>query len=476
MSTNGIREFRPKLHFTPLEGWLNDPNGMVYADGLYHLFYQYYPAEAVWGPMHWGHAVSRDLYHWEHLPVALYPDIAGEIYSGSAVLDDFNASGFGMLGKSPLVAIYTQHKSADDSFRETQNLAFSLDGVHFEKYRGNPVLTNEKCADFRDPKVFRNPFRSVWGMVVAVRDCVQFFESENLKDWNYTGEFGHIEGLEHAVWECPDLIRLSVGGREIWMLIVSMEQGQEYGGSRTLYFAGDFDGQKFCSDGTYRWLDEGFDNYAGVTFFGADKCIFMGWESNWRYAASLPTGEYCGMMTLPRELYAVDIPGKGIYLGCRPAGLGNLLGNVYDLTSSMYDYDQNFEKKEIHRTKKGYLKTETFALQIKGNGSSRITLFNSAGQQLCFGVDEENGLFVDRREAGSNSFSSIYASEAYGYKRVQRLNEQGYVLDVVFDVCSLELFIDDGTRTMTQLVFPDAPYRYIEYEGDVEIRVAELLQ
>lgn len=474
LSTQGIREFRPRLHFTPEKGWINDPNGMVYADGVYHLFYQYYPGGTVWGPMHWGHAVSRDLCRWEHLPTALYPDTDGEIYSGSAVLDENNSSGFGMLGKAPLVAIYTQHMKNGESYSETQNLAYSLDGIHFEKYEGNPVLVNEVSPDFRDPKVFPHPSGEGWCMAIAVHDCVQFYESRNLKEWNYTGEFGHIETLSHAVWECPDLIPLPCGERGVWVLIASMEQGAEYGGSRTLYFVGEFDGKTFHAEGSYRWLDEGFDNYAGVTWSGTERKIFIGWESNWRYGASLPTGDWCGMMTLPRVLSAVEVPGKEICLGCQVTGLAERFKDVRLLTEKKYDFDGNFQVKEICGKKKGYLKSETFALQIKGNGPCSVALVNSRGQRLRFGIDAENQLFVDRREAGDDNFSEIYASESYGFKSVPRLFDGEYVLEAVFDVCSLELFADKGTLCMTQLVFPDEPYRYIEYEGEVEIRIVDL--
>ena len=258
-------KYRPQIHFTPPAKWMNDPNGMVYFEGEYHLFYQYYPDSTVWGPMHWGHAVSKDMLHWEHLPVALYPDSLGCIFSGSAVADINNTSGFGKDGKAPIVAIFTYHdfvgeKAGRNTF-QNQGIAFSNDkGRTWEKFNGNPVLKNPGIRDFRDPKVQWYEPSKKWIMTLATLDCITFFSSPDLKNWTKESEFGKGVGGHGGVWECPDLFPLKVDGTgdEKWVLLVSINPGGPNGGSATQYFVGNFKGKVFQNENKSvepRWID-----------------------------------------------------------------------------------------------------------------------------------------------------------------------------------------------------------------------------
>ena len=282
--------YRPQFHFTPPSQWMNDPNGLVYHQGVYHLFYQHYPDSTVWGPMHWGHAVSSDLIKWQHKPIALYPDELGLIFSGSAVVDVANSSGFGTSENPPLVAIFTYHlmdgEQAGRKDFQTQGIAYSLDnGERWFKYEGNPVIQNNDIKDFRDPKVFWHEPTQQWILTLVAGDHAKFYKSTNLKDWTLLSEFGKTQGAHGGVWECPDLFELPVAGSQEkkWVLLISMNPGAPNGGSGTQYFVGDFDGTSFTTDQTNaRWIDQGRDNYAGVTFNNMpnDERVFIGWMSN----------------------------------------------------------------------------------------------------------------------------------------------------------------------------------------------------
>ena len=317
--------YRPQIHFSPKTGWMNDPNGLVYYEGKYHMFFQYYPDSTVWGPMHWGHAVSSDLLHWKELSIALYPDSLGYIFSGSAVVDKDNKSGFGMNGKNPLVAIYTQHdpvgeKAGTTNF-QNQSIAYSLDaGNNWTKYSGNPVLKTPGLKDFRDPKVCWYPEQKKWIMTLAAGDRVIFYSSGDLKTWKKESEFGMDRGAHGGVWECPDLLSYTIDDRKLWLLLVSINPGGAQGGSSTQYFTGSFDGHVFlASDTLTRWADYGPDNYAGVTWSNTgDEKIFMGWMSNWQYGTKVPTGKWRSAMTIPRKLELKNIEWKLFH--CNDAG------------------------------------------------------------------------------------------------------------------------------------------------------------
>jgi fructan beta-fructosidase len=295
-------EHRPQFHFSPPQKWMNDPNGMVYFNGSYHLFYQYYPDSTVWGPMHWAHATGSDLVHWKNEPIALYPDSLGYIFSGSAVVDKKNTTGFGKNGKIPLVAIFTHHdpKTEGRTDFENQSIAYSLDeGKTWTKYAGNPVLKNPGIVDFRDPKVMWYENRQKWVMTLATKDRVTFYSSPNLKEWKKESEFGEKVGAHGGVWECPDLFSLDFNGKTYWVLFVSVNPGGPNKGSATQYFIGEFDGSKFTPlDTDARWVDWGADNYAGVTWSNTgNRRIFLGWMSNWQYAQVVPTQKWRSAMT-----------------------------------------------------------------------------------------------------------------------------------------------------------------------------------
>lgn len=307
-----LEEYRPQFHFSPPEKWMNDPNGLVYNKGIYHLFYQYYPEDIVWGPMHWGHATSKDMVHWKNKPIALFPDEQGYIFSGSAVIDTDNSSGLGSVDNPPLVAIFTYHKAewAEEGRIDfqTQGIAYSLDnGDTWVKYEGNPVIKNESIKDFRDPKVFWNGKTNNWTMLLVAGDHLQIWQSPDLKDWAKVSEFGKDQGAHGGVWECPDMFPLKVEGTDLekWVLLISINPGAPNGGSGTQYFIGDFDGKTFTSDQKeHKWIDWGTDNYAGVTYNHTpnNDRIFIGWMSNWDYAQETPTEKWRSAMTLPRKL------------------------------------------------------------------------------------------------------------------------------------------------------------------------------
>ena len=320
-------QYRPNFHFTAQKNWINDPNGMFFFNDQYHLYYQYHPKSNVWGPMHWGHAVSSDLITWKEQPIAMAPDELGYIFSGSAVVDTNNTSGFGTDSKVPVVAMYTSHdhkKATSNKIDvETQCIAYSLDeGLTFVKYEGNPVIENPEMRDFRDPKVFWNEEKNLWNMVLAANDKILFYKSENLKDWVLLSDFGQGIGAHGGVWECPDLFALKVQGTQAvkWVLLVSIDAGGPNGGSATQYFIGDFNGEHFTLDKEFEkelqiaqnfWVDFGRDNYAGVTWSNAqtkrEGKYFVGWMSNWQYADKVPTQAWRGTMTIPRELLMIRI-------------------------------------------------------------------------------------------------------------------------------------------------------------------------
>jgi sucrose-6-phosphate hydrolase SacC (GH32 family) len=306
-------EFRPQQHFTPAAQWINDPNGLLYYKGKYHLFYQHNPSGILWGNMSWGHSVSSDLQSWEHLPVAISCTETTGIFSGSAVVDFNNTSGFGSLDNPPLIAIYTVHQN--DGSNQSQHIAYSLDeGLTWIKYADNPVL-DLGMKDFRDPKVSWNSSTNKWLMTIAkpLEYKIAFFQSGDLKNWEHLSDFGPL-GATGGCWECPDLIPLiTPENKTKWVLLVSLNPGGIAGGSGTQYFIGDWDGKNFTTDQkSIKWIDYGRDNYAGVTFSNApdNRKIFLAWMSNWDYAAKLPSPIWRGSMSLPRELELIDHQGE----------------------------------------------------------------------------------------------------------------------------------------------------------------------
>ena len=447
-------QYRPAFHFTPRANWMNDPNGMVLVNGEYHLFFQYYPDDTVWGPMHWGHAKSRDLLHWEELPIALRPDEKGWIFSGSIVVDTANTSGFGRDGMAPWVAIFTHHDGAGEKAGrqdiESQSLAYSLDGgTTWTKYAGNPVLPSPGTRDFRDPKVFWHAASNRWVMSLATKDRITFFSSANLKEWRRESEFGATLGAHGGVWECPDLFPVTFEGKTYWVLLVSLNPGGPNGGSATQYFVGNFDGSTFTPvNAEAHWLDYGPDNYAGVTFGNtAGRALFMGWLGNWNYAMKVPTHPWRSAMTLPRDLRLQRV-GQELRLASQPArevdGLGTEPKALAVAPGPLVEYaQQTGDRFQWH-------------LQLKRLDGFRVSLASGAGDQLDIGFDvKRNEYFIDRRRAGAGAFSPGFAGR-FTAPRVATAAEGDITL--VVDATSVELFADGGLTVMTALSFPEAPY------------------
>lgn len=454
-------KYKPVVHFTPPANWMNDPNGMVYVNGRYHLFYQYYPAAPNWGPMHWGHAVSEDLLHWEHLPVALYPDELGCIFSGSCVLDRANVSGLGSIENPPLIAVYTNHRISDHL--EQQSIAYSLDYEHFEKYYGNPVIPNKGKPDFRDPKVFFNPVKNCCSLVLAAGSRVEFYSSENLKDWKKTGDFeAGIHGLG-GICECPDCFPLMTEEGEKWILIISMILPPEQAGKDkdcfhrmshiTQYYVGTFDGNTFhdteCS-ALPLLPDYGTDNYAAVTFQNLEEKVMLGWADNWDYAAQTPTDAdgFRGQMTLARQMKLVKTA-QGYRLAFSFPGLDSLKASAFPL----FPGDNR-------------LHTQTFGLKTTVNGPGKITFRNSTRESVEIEVTEEE-IIVDRRHGGQTGFQKDYDSDCYGINRAPRLCQNTSIMEIVFDRCILEVLADDGMTPFTVSVFPVHPYEKICVTGEI---------
>ena len=455
---NMVEKWRPAYHFTPDSMWMNDPNGLVYADGIYHLFYQFYPASNVWGPMHWGHATSADLVKWDHQPIALYPDSLGYIFSGSAVIDTGNTAGF---GKNAMVAMFTHHndkmEKAGSNVFQYQSIAFSNDGGKtFTKYDGNPVVKNPGIRDFRDPKVSWYAPGKYWVMVLAAYDRAKFYTSPDLKNWTPTGEFG-ISG-DDRLWECPDLVKLKVEGSEEykWVLITSIQKRAPNGGTGTSYFVGDFDGKTFKGDvKKQQWADYGTDNYAMVTWGNTpgDRKLALGWMSNWLYAQNVPTTRWRSTMTVPRELSLVK-EGDGYTMVSKPAA----------------------ELKALEKGKIEITKDKAWLVQDKAIGQSKMVgtvkadskdviykLSNSKGEQLEFGYEAKTQRwFIDRTKAGVSDFFPGFAAKHYGPVMEQNLDQN---FEVYLDATSIEMFINGGRVVMTDIFFPTESYTRLERKG-----------
>ncbi|WP_121808945.1 glycoside hydrolase family 32 protein [Mucilaginibacter kameinonensis] len=445
-------QYRPQIHFSPKQHWTNDPNGMVYFNHTYHLFFQYYPKGSTWGPMHWGHATSPDLIHWKEKPIALYPDSLGYIFSGSAVVDSNNTSGFGKKGKMPLVAIFTHHdpkgeKEGTDKF-QNQSLAYSLDnGNTWTKYKGNPVLRNPGIKDFRDPKVMWYAKEKKWVMTLATKDHITFYSAPDLKNWKKESEFGLEIGAHGGVWECPDLFPLKVDGKTHWVLIVNINPGGPNGGSATQYFVGQFDGNKFTPvDTKTRWLDYGPDEYAGITWgnTGARK-IFLGWMSNWEYANQVPTEKWRNAMTIPRDLALRKVNGE-LLLASVPVGeLKNIVAGAQGIVS-------------------GKLPAQCLLkANIVSINDYTVTLSNSLGEELVIGYDKKaNQYYIDRTKAGKVDFQKDFKGRFVAPRFATTKTSD---LTLVIDGTSVELFADKGLTTMTTIFFPNKPFDRIAVKG-----------
>lgn len=479
--SNYYREqHRPQFHFSPKEKWMNDPNGMVFYEGEYHLFYQYYPDSTVWGPMHWGHAVSADMIHWEHLPIALYPDSLGYIFSGSAVVDWNNTSGFGQNGKPPLIAFFTHHLMEGEKAGRTdyqhQSIAYSNDnGRTWTKYEGNPVIPNTgKIKDFRDPKVIWHDASQQWIMVFAAYDHLKFWASKNLKNWEHLSDWGAEYGQRNGVWECPDLFPLYVEGtgEMKWVLLLSLNPGGSNGGSGTQYFIGNFDGKhfklderftEFIQNGKGVWLDYGRDNYAGVTWSDIPKedgrRIFLGWMSNWDYGQAVPTQTWRSAMTVPRQLVLKNTS-DGVRLFTLPVEeLKMLRKDSFSISSESINRPINLS--EVFKADRPLLEV-ILEFEKSPEINFGVALSNPKNEEYQIGFDAKtNQFYSDRTNSGKKDFSAVFAAKKILAPRLSDGNTIKFHL--FFDVASAELFADDGGTVMTEIFFPNEDYSNIRF-------------
>ena len=491
--------YRPSYHHTPSYGWMNDPNGMFYKDGVYHLCYQYNPYGSKWGNMHWGHAISRDLIHWKEVEPTIARDPMGHIFSGSAVIDK---EGTAKYGKDAIVALYT---SASDKNGQIQCMAYSTDGGYtFHKYPGNPVLTPfDGLKDFRDPKVFWYAPLKKWYMIVSADKEMRFYSSPNLRDWTYVSAFGQGYGAQPNQFECPDFFQLPVDGnpnKKKWVMIVNINPGCLFGGSATEYFIGDFDGKNFVCDSkpsVAKFLDYGKDHYATVTFSGVqNRVLGIAWMSNWQYANVTPIRQYRGANTLPREFKLFTGKDGQIYMSSNVvpevAGLRKTFKRLPDLVIA-----QGKDSKGLSSSKENAFEME---MDVTPGDAAKtgFILYNEKGEKVNIYFDMKAGrLVMDRTESGRTKFGE--KAEAHKIEKEFDLHEhreikepfrklnsvnykndfalgtwaplslcdsKTYHLDVFVDKCSIEIFVNGGRIAMTNLVFPTQPYTSVKFYSD----------
>ena len=480
--TSNTDYYRPEYHHTPLYGWMNDANGLVYKDGEYHLYFQYNPYGSKWGNMHWGHSVSKDLVHWQHLDPAIARDTLGHIFSGSTVIDKNNSAGY---GKDAMIAFYT---SASDEHGQIQCMAYSNDnGRTYTKYENNPILTPfDGLKDFRDPKVFWYEPAQKWYMIVSADKNMRFYSSTDLKQWEYLSQFGEGYGVQPNQFECPDFIQLPVDGNKDnmkWVMIVNINPGCPFGGSATEYFIGDFDGKEFKCDtdkSVTKWLDFGKDHYATVCFSNTgDRIIAVPWMSNWQYANVTPIRQYRGANALPRELSLYTKNGE-IYMAA----------NVVKETEALRKSTRNIESLSVEG--------ETVIDSITDGLNSGVELemdivpgkaqtvgfdiMNAKGEKTKIYLDLKSGRAVmdrephfkenhDRRKTESINYINDFALGTWA--PLSLCEGKSYHLNVFVDKCSVELFVDGGRIAMTNLVFPTEVYnslRFYTEGGKAEVK------
>lgn len=470
----GAADLRPLFHFTPPANWINDPNGLVYYAGEYHLFYQYHPHSLVWGPMYWGHAVSRDLVRWEQLPIALEPDALGMIFSGSAVIDWHNRAGF---GPAAMVAMFTQFEAG----QQVQSLAFSTDrGRSWTKYAGNPVIAQPAGqVDFRDPKVFwhGNPSSGHWVMLLAVGQEIWFYTSPDLKTWTRSGTFGAGFGAHGGVWETPDLFPLPVDGNPDdtrWVLVVSVQDHAPAGGSGVQYFVGDFDGGTFILDespDTVRWADYGGDFYAAQSWSDAPngRRLWLAWMNNWSYGAEIPATTWRGAMTVPRDL-ALARDGDGFVLVQQPAaevlqlhGVGHQWAAAEVQPGTQLLEHMRGATLEVRATfvVDPATTARSFGLRVRA-GAGEATVIGYAAEQQA--------LFVDRSSAGHKATGTAEPQVVPLQPRAGEIT-----LHLLIDHASVEVFADDGRVVLTNQIFPAPTSTALELFAEAgTVRLKEL--
>ena len=443
--TKNVEKHRPLYHHTPQYGWMNDPNGMFYKDGVWHLCYQFNPYGSQWENLSWGHSTSTDLINWKAEPTALEPDALGMMFSGCCVVDKNNTAGF---GKDAIVALYTTAGA-----RQTQSLAYSTDGGKtFTKYADNPIITSN-VPDFRDPHVFWNEEAGFWNMILAAGQQMSIYSSKDLKEWKHESDFGAEYGNHVGVWECPDLMKMNVKGtnKDKWMLICNINPGGPFGGSATQYFIGQFDGHKFtCEDepSETKWMDYGKDHYATITFDNAPEGRHVGiaWMSNWQYANQVPTKQYRSANSIVRDFGLFEYKGE-TYCSITPA-------------------------KEMLAARGARVSqpTEACEIVVTVKGDAQITLRNAKGERVVMTYDDEEETFdMDRRRSGNISFSDAFpvATSSPTYGKVRQLR-------IFVDRCSVEAFDGDGKMCMTNLVFPSTPYDKIIVKGKAKAAIYKI--
>jgi fructan beta-fructosidase len=435
-------QYRPQIHFTPAKNWMNDPNGMVYMDGVYHLFYQYNPQGNDWGNMSWGHATSTDLIHWQEQPVALTRDELGDIFSGSAVIDKQNTAGF---GTNAMVALYTSASSA-----QQQSIAYSTDGGKtFTRYSGNPVIRNND-DNLRDPKVFWHEASKQWVMALAkgwLRG-VELYGSTDLKNWSHLSTFVvDLPGRPNLQWECPDLLQFD----NKWVLLVSVNPGGPILGSGTMYFVGDFDGKEFKADALDYplWLDYGMDNYAGVTWSNTgDRKLMIGWMNNWQYAGSVPCSPWRSAMTLPRELKLTEVGGKPLL--CCP-----VIPEIDKIAGQWQKAEATLDVKDAYQ----------LHLTLNLDKNSTITLSNSADEKYVLDINAAARTLIAHRTAASGKTSFNGSFSIPSMQAPLNVSGNTVTLDLFVDQSSVELLTNNGAMSMTNLVFPQSIYNRFTVTG-----------
>ena len=455
--------YRPVYHHTPMYGWMNDPNGMFYKDGVYHLYFQYNPYGSMWANMTWGHSTSTDLTHWTYEGTAIVPDAWGAIFSGSCVVDKDNTAGF---GKGAVVAFYTSAKSTPWGDIQSQSMAYSLDnGKTFIKYEHNPILTSTE-RDFRDPKVFWYAPGKHWVMMLAVGQEMQIYSSGNLKVWKKESSFGAMQGAHGGVWECPDLVELPIEGtkEKKWVLICNLNPGGPFGGSAAQYFVGSFDGKKFVNESPTqtKWLDWGKDNYATVTWSNAPagRCIALGWMSNWQYANNVPTTQYRSANTLARDLTLYRVGGE-LYLKSKPSPEIKK-ARAEEKKIPTFEVKGNYEVVSLLADNKGAYEIE-MAIENKGTSKIDFSLMNEKGEKVAMYYDVVRKQFVmDRSASGIVGFSRDFPAVTVAPVR----NTDQIHLRLFIDRSSVEAFGEDGEYVMTNLVFPAEPYNRMVFSSD----------
>ena len=457
-SSSYNERYRPLIHYSPAKNWINDPNGLIYADGVYHMFYQYNPMGADWGNMSWGHATSSDLIKWEEQPVALTRDELGDIFSGSAVYDKDNTAGF---GAGSIVALYTSSGE-----HQQQSLAYSTDGKNFSKYKNNPVIANADEPDFRDPKVFWYEKGGYWVMSLAMgwKYQIKFYKSDDLKTWSSLSSFTvDSEVCKRGQWECPDLLKMDYKGKEKWVLIVSVNPGGPVLGSGTMYFIGDFDGTSFTADEEYTyplWLDYGTDNYAGVTWSNIpDRTVLIGWMNNWSYVSNVPVSPWRSAMTLPRELKLIEYDGKPLLASIVVSEIESIAG----------------EWKDVNEESLGVEGPYQLRLEANIEGDASFSLENENGEYVSIDIDSSNRQLITSRTGSTGAYSFNNQFSIPSIKSPLNTDGNRMTLDIYVDQSSIEIFTVNGSMAQTFLVFPSSIYDKFRCDSpDIVVKVRSL--